>query len=183
MVPNIGIKHSEHGLMPPAAADFDPILLVMDIISKTRVIKNERDECNIYEALVITITYGCHYLVPTYYPPLLIRSIIHAYILDISKNYFKPLVKLIFVQSAKNPYSNSYRHLSVGRMDPTEKHNFHIDRGKPTGIFWFPVVASTTTHPCKSPDIGMALRPPAVSLAPRRCCGHRCEEAAGHLPR
>ena len=130
MVPNIGIKHSEHGLMPPAAADFDPILLVMDIISKTRVIKNERDECNIYEALVITITYGCHYLVPTYYPPLLIRSIIHAYILDISKNYFKPLVKLIFVQSAKNPYSNSYRHLSVGRMDPTEKHNFPIDRGQ-----------------------------------------------------
>ena len=130
MVPNIGIKHSEHGLMPPAATDFDPILLVMDIISKTRVIKNERDECNIYEALVITITYGCHYLVPTYYPPLLIRSIIHAYILDISKNYFKPLVKLIFVQSAKNPYSNSYRHLSVGRMDPTEKHNFPIDRGQ-----------------------------------------------------
>ena len=130
MVPNIGIKHSEHGLMPPAAADFDPILLVMDIISKTRVIKNERDECNIYEALVITITYGCHYLVPTYYPPLLIRSIIHTYILDISKNYFKPLVKLIFVQSAKNPYSNSYRHLSVGRMDPTEKHNFPIDRGQ-----------------------------------------------------
>ena len=130
MVPNIGIKHSEHGLMPPAAADFDPILLVMDIISKTRVIKNERVECNIYEALVITITYGCHYLVPTYYPPLLIRSIIHAYILDISKNYFKPLVKLIFVQSAKNPYSNSYRHLSVGSMDPAEKHNFPIDRGQ-----------------------------------------------------
>ena len=130
MVPNIGIKHSEHGLMPPAAADFDPILLVMDIISKTRVIKNERDACNIYEALLITITYGCHYLVPTYYPPLLIRSIIHTYILDISKNYFKPLVKLIFVQSAKNPYSNSYRHLSVGRMDPTEKYNFPIDRGQ-----------------------------------------------------
>ena len=130
MVPNIGIKHSEHGLMPPAAADFDPILLVMDIISKTRVIKNERDACNIYEALLITITYGCHYLVPTYYPPLLIRSIIHTYILDISKNYFKPPVKLIFVQSAKNPYSNSYRHLSVGRMDPTEKHNFPIDRGQ-----------------------------------------------------
>ena len=130
MVPNIGIMHSEHGLMPPAATDFDPILLVMDIISKTRVIKNERDACNIYEALVITITYGCHYLVPTYYPPLLIRSIIHAYILDISKNYFKPLVKLIFVQSAKNPYSNSYRHLSVSRMDPTEKHNFPIDRGQ-----------------------------------------------------
>ena len=40
-------------------------------------------------------------------PPLLIRSISQAYILDISKNYLEPLVKLIFVQSVKNPYSNS----------------------------------------------------------------------------
>jgi hypothetical protein len=39
---------------------------VMDIISKTWVIKNERDAYNIYEALVITITYGYHCLVHTY---------------------------------------------------------------------------------------------------------------------
>ena len=183
MVPNIGIKHSEHGLMPPAAADFDPILLVMDIISKTRVIKNERDACNIYEALVITITYGCHYLVPTYYPPLLIRSIIHTYILDISKNYFKPLVKLIFVQSAKI-HTPIVIDISQSVEWTRQKNIIFLSmEDKPTGIFWFPVVASATTHPCKSPDIGMALRPPAVSLAPRRCCGHRCEEAAGHMAR
>jgi len=35
MVRNIGIEHSNHGLMPLAATAFDQILLVMDIISKT----------------------------------------------------------------------------------------------------------------------------------------------------
>jgi hypothetical protein len=50
------------------------------------------------------------------WPPLLIRSISHAYILDISKNYFKSLVKLIFVQSVKNPYSNSFASLHGGTL-------------------------------------------------------------------
>jgi len=107
----------------------------------------------------------------------------HIYYTRHLQKLLQTTCKINFCPKCQNPYSNSYRHLSVGRMDPTEKHNFHIDRGKPTGIFWFPVVASTTTHPCKSPDIGMALRLPAVSLAPRRCCGHRCEEAAGHMAR
>ena len=184
MVPNIGIEHSDLGLMPLAAAAFDQILLVTDIISKTWVVKNERDAYNIYEALVITITHGCHYLVPTYCPPLLIRSISHTYILDISKNNFKPLVKLNFVQSVENPYSNSYKHLSVGRMDPTEKIIIFLSvEDNPTGTFWFPVVTGAPTHPCKSLDIGMAIRPLAASSAPRRCCGHKCVEAAGHMAR
>jgi len=50
------------------------------------------------------------------WPPLLIKSISHTYILDISKNYFKPLVKLIFVQSVKNPYSNSFASLHGGTL-------------------------------------------------------------------
>ena len=117
-------------------------------------------------------------------PPLLIRSIIHTYILDISKNNFKPLVKLNFVQSVENPYSNSYKHLSIGRMDPTEKIIIFLPvEDKPTGTLWFPVVSGAPTHPCKSLDIGMAIRPPAASLAPRRCCGHKCVEAAGHMAR
>jgi hypothetical protein len=69
-------------------------------------------------------------------------------------------------------------------MDPTENIIiFLLVEDKPTGTFWFPVVTGAPTHPCKSPDIGMAIHPPAASPAQRRCCGHRCESAAGHMAR
>ena len=93
---------------------------------------------------------------PTCCPLLLLRSISEAYILDISHNYFKPLIKFIFVRSVKNQYSNTSASLHGGTLALQ------------------PIVVS------RSPGLDLAIRLLAASPVPRRCRGHGSEQVAGH---